>query len=265
MSLDRAIQLAGPIPADDERQAVKKAYSELLSRELAFEMAAVLRTRPIFAKASPRRPKSDAAEQPPVKRLKLIKRESPEKYFLGGFGRKKLDVSIADEQDGLLLAVSIKTITTRDNRTHNYNKNFKNRFGDLCAEATSVHMRSPYTVMCGLFAMPASAAFDATSRRNATAQRAIKYLRSISGRISHEQSPEKFESLAFVLFDPVLQDETTREYLVAEVRIPGIRPHSEAAHGYRVYDVWDQVELTIEEYADKIRRIFLARDPFLEE
>lgn len=174
MSLYRAVELAGPIPADTAKQSEKKAYSELLSRELAFEIADTLREEPIFRNISPRRPKNDEPAKQPNAKLKRLKQESPEKYFLGGFGRKKLDVSLAHEQDGLLLAVSVKTITSRDARTRNYNKNFKNRFGDLCAEATSVHMRSPYTVMCGIFAMPAAAAFDDTSKRRSTASRAMK-------------------------------------------------------------------------------------------
>lgn len=263
MSLYRAVELAGPIPADTAKQSEKKAYSELLSRELAFEIADTLREEPIFRNISPRRPKNDEPAKQPNAKLKRLKQESPEKYFLGGFGRKKLDVSLAHEQDGLLLAVSVKTITSRDARTRNYNKNFKNRFGDLCAEATSVHMRSPYTVMCGIFAMPAAAAFDDTSKRRSTASRAMKYLRSISGRVSHEQSPERFEYLVFALFEPSGQGEGAPR--VSEAVLENVSNNETVPHPYRLFDVWEQRELTLEEYAKNVRTIYLARNPFLDE
>lgn len=265
MSIHRAVQLAGPIPPDNAKQSDKKRYSELLSRELAFEIAEVLRQRAVFRKIAPSRPGQDNPRESPGQRLRTLRDQSPEKYFLGGFGRKKLDVSLADEQDGLLLAVSVKTITSRDVRSHNYNKNFKNRFGDLCSEATSVHMRSPYTVMCGVFAMPVEAAFDDTLKRKSTVVRAIKYLRSISGRVSHEQSPERFENLVFMLFEPEMDAAVHRPHGVAEVDIPEIASGPQTLHPYRLFDVWEQCELSIDEYAEKIERIFFARNPFLED
>ena len=59
---------------------------------------------------------------------------------------------------GLLLAVSIKTINVQP-----YGKNLKNRFGDLCTEAITLHMRFPYSVVGALFAMPEDANRDRTA------------------------------------------------------------------------------------------------------
>lgn len=262
MSLARAIELAGFIPSDRAPRELKKAYSELLSRELAFELAALLRASPIFHAVSPRRPAEVPPGDPPTQRLKKLKEESPEKYFLGGFGRKKLDVSLADEQDGLLFALSVKTITSRDTRTKNFNKNFKNRFGDLCAEATSVHMRSPYTYMAGIFAMPTGAAFDGTSKRKSTASRAIRYLKSISSRSSHEQSPEKFEKMTFLLFDP--RSEEASPNCVWDFAFEGVAS-ARTAEPYRLFDVATSRELTVDDYLQHLEQGFLERNPFLDE
>jgi len=264
MSFDRAVESAGLIPAEEAIQSVKKAYSELLSRELAFEIADLLRASKLFAGVSPRRPSAEVKPGPPARRLKIIKAESPEKYFLGGFGRKKLDVSVANEQDGLLFALSVKTITTRDKRSGNYNKNFKNRFGDLCAEATSVHMRSPYTYMVGLFAMPAAAAFDSTSKRGSTAERALRYLRSISGRASHEQSPEKFEMVVFLLFEPLVGDEQGTRYSVWDAEMFGSRCEPRQGR-HRLFDINTMTEISAADLVSRLEQGFLDRNPFLED
>lgn len=75
-----------------------------------------------------------------------------EQAFQGRLGPKKVDVSYADEQHGLLLAVSIKSINFEP-----FGKNLKNRFADLCTEAITLHMRFPYSVLRGLVALPIAA------------------------------------------------------------------------------------------------------------
>jgi len=246
LSFHQAIERSGPIPADSAARAEKKTYSELLSRELAFEVSEILAPRHVFRSVSPRRGV-----------------DGPEKYFLGGFGKKKIDVSIADEQSGLLLAVSIKTITSRDTRTKNYNKNFKNRFGDLCAESTSVHMRSPYTVMSGLFAMPTAAAYDGTDRRTSTAHRAMRYLRSISGRTAHELSFERFESLTFMLFDPAGSESGQSNLsLCAFEGVENLPPHGRP---FRLFDPYAGREVDVDGYAEELERQFLVRNPFVDD
>lgn len=114
----------------------KKRYSEVLSQKLAQELAAGLR----------------GIGFPNVKPLQG---GVGEKAFQGGLGPKRVDVSYADEQHGLILAVSIKTITSEP-----FGKNLKNRFYDLCSEGITLHLRFPYSVICALFCFPNAANED---------------------------------------------------------------------------------------------------------
>src|SRR5262249_42185336 len=136
VSLLDAVTRAGPPPGATASQSQRKRYSELLSRYLAEEVAAGLR-------------------QVGFPAVKPYPGQPGEKEFQGGLGPKRVDVSYSDERHGLLLAVSIKTITTSP-----YGKNLKNRFGDLCTEAITLHMRFPYSVVCALFAFPSAADED---------------------------------------------------------------------------------------------------------
>ena len=114
MSLVDAVRAAGLRPLPSATRAEKKRYSEVLSAALAEEVADGLRN----------------AGFPAVRPL----RGGPgEKAFQGGLGPKKVDVSYSDERHGLLLAVSIKTITSPP-----FGKNLKNRFSDLCTEAITL-------------------------------------------------------------------------------------------------------------------------------
>jgi len=114
-------------------------------------------------------------------------------------GPKKVDVTYADERHGLLLAVSIKSISVPP-----FGKNLKNRFADLCTEAITLHMRFPYSVVCGLFAFPMMADQDITrGRKTSTFRRAMKLLATISGREDYTDPGEKFESIALMLFQPI--------------------------------------------------------------
>ena len=61
----------------------------------------------------------------------------------GGIGAKKVDVTWATEEGGLLLGVSIKTINFRDRKTGNFQKNLTNRRGDMLFEAVTLHRRFP--------------------------------------------------------------------------------------------------------------------------
>src|SRR5436190_1375156 len=138
MSFVNAVVAAGTFPAAAASRAEKKRYAELLSQHLAQEMAAGLRTIG-FEGITP------------------VRGGPGERAFQGGLGPKKVDVSYADARHGLLLAVSIKTTNFRP-----YGNNLINRFGDLCTEAITLHMRFPNSVVCALFAMPEEANLDRT-------------------------------------------------------------------------------------------------------
>lgn len=214
MALVDAVRAAGTMPALGAAQAVKKRYSELLSAALAYEVAAGLR----------------AVGFPHVKPA----RGGPgEKEFQGGLGPKRVDVSYADERNGLLLGVSIKSISVQP-----YGKNLKNRFGDLCTEAISLHMRFPYGVVCALFAMPEDANSDTTpQRRISTFQRAGMLLATISGRADHAAAAEKFEDVTLLLFRPQRVEggkPWVRLYLSA-----GMQEVAEGAYFLRLRDLYN--------------------------
>ena len=86
----------------------------------------------------------------------------------GGIGAKKVDVTWATEEGGLLLGISIKGINFRDGRSKNFRKNLTNRRGDMLFEAVTLHRRFPYAVLGGLFFLDHEAKYDATARRRST-------------------------------------------------------------------------------------------------
>ncbi|MEW6568462.1 MAG: hypothetical protein AB1449_09930 [Chloroflexota bacterium] len=183
MSLIDAIVASGPLPPESALQATKKRFSEVLSSYLAREVAQGLRDQGFSGMKPPR--------------------EGPgERAFQGGLGPKKVDVSYADEQHGLLLAVSIKTINFAP-----FGKNLKNRFSDVLSEAITLHMRFPYSVVCALFAFPAAADADVTTGRSiSTFRRATKLLGTVAGRDQYTDPGEKFEHIALLLYQPVVGD-----------------------------------------------------------
>jgi hypothetical protein len=216
VSLLDAVRAVGLIPPIG--QALKKRYAERLSKELAEEVADRLRVMKFPA-------------------VKPIRGGPGEKAFQGGLGPKKVDVSFADERHGLLLAVSVKTICAEP-----YGKNLKNRFGDLCTEAITLHMRFPYSVVCALFVMPEEANLDVTRlRRISTFQRASMLLGTISNREDYSSAGEKFENVTMMLFRPLREDQTE----------PWVR----------LFDSRTRAELTEQQYFQRLRDIYNVRNP----
>lgn len=218
MSLLDAVIGNGPLPPDSVSQAAKKRQSELLSDKLAAEVAAGLR----------------AVGFPGV-------RPAPggpgEREFQGGLGPKKVDVSYADEQNGLMLAVSIKSINFAP-----FGKNLKNRFSDLCTEAISLHMRFPYAVVCALFAFPSGADRDVTpSRPASTFQRAVKLFGTVSGRREYTDPGEKFENVTLMLYEAPADG--------------GVVP------SVRLVNADTQRELTEQDYYQLLRDLYNTRNP----
>ena len=114
----------------------------------------------------------NAAHKIPTPTVSLDLTTTGERQFAGGIGNKKVDVSYASAEDGLILGVSVKSICSRDPRTGNFQKNLTNRRGDLLAEGTTLHQRFPYAVLGGLFLLDERAAEDNTDRRFSTFQTA---------------------------------------------------------------------------------------------
>lgn len=218
MSLRDAIIATGPMPDMSVSQAEKKRYSEVLSAHLAQQMAAELRAIG-FANVKP------------------LVGGPGERTFQGGLGPKKVDVSYSDEQHGLMLAVTIKSICFPP-----FGKNLKNRFGDLLTEAITLHLRFPYSVICMLFAFPIASNEDVGKlRKMSTFARATKLFATVSGRRDYTDPGEKFENVTMLLFEPLTAG-------AAEAR-------------FSLYDAKTGQMLTEEEYLQSLRRLFNERNP----
>jgi hypothetical protein len=214
-----AVIAAGIIPGNDAKQGLRKRYSEVLSQRLAQEVAAGLRAIGFTS-------------------VKPLPGGKGEKAFQGGLGPKRVDVSYADEQHGLLMAVSIKTITSEP-----FGKNLKNRFYDLCPEGITLHLRFPYSVVCALFCFPNAANEDTTSARKvSTFERARKLLSTISGRQDYTDPGEKFENVTMMLFQPVTSDSSQHPW-------------------FKLIDCVSNKEMSESEYFEMLRQLFNKRNP----
>lgn len=129
-----------------------------------------------------------------------------ERRMDGGLGAKKVDVTWATEESGLLLALSIKTINFKDRTTGNYQKNLTNRRNDLLFESTTLHRRFPYAVLGGFFFLDIGARDDGTANRQSTFQNAHRRLKMFTGRNDPAGRPEQYERLYIVLTGANPQD-----------------------------------------------------------
>lgn len=179
----RAIVGSGARPPDSSSREAKKNYAEKVSNAVAQGIAERLRVLGL----------PDCLPDP--------KTGGRERQFAGGIGAKKVDVSYATEADGLILAISIKSICFPDGKTKNFQKNLTNRRGDLLAEATTLHQRFPYAVVGGLFLLDRRASADGTGRRASTFETAHEYFRTFDGRGTQTNAVERFEVLGIALFD----------------------------------------------------------------
>lgn len=197
MPLEEAIDAVAR-PADDGPSGQKRAYGTKLARELAGSVG-----RRLYELGVP-----DPRPNP-------VTDQTGERRFAGGIGAKKVDVSMATEEAGLILGISLKGIyfpdITRLRRggTEYFAKNLTNRKGDLLAEATTLHKRFPYAVLGGLFLLDRRAGDDDTEGRLSTYSRAHQMFKAFVGRDSPGEPDENFEALAIGLFD------TTPSYEIA--------------------------------------------------
>lgn len=172
-------------PLDNALPAQKKAYSERMSKKLAEVFAEELRNRGLKG-ARPGPPGSVGVS-------------GAERQMAGGIGAKKVDVTWATEESGLLFAASVKTINFRDKRAKNYQKNLTNRRGDMLFEGVTLHRRFPYAVLAGFFFLDEGAECDGTQRRRSTFENAHRRLRLFTGRADPAGRDEQYERLYVVL------------------------------------------------------------------
>jgi hypothetical protein len=180
-----ALQSLGPKPSDDARQADKKRYSERASAVLALAFAEELRRRGMRS-ARPTEPGHAAGS-------------GAERRMAGGIGAKKVDVTWATEESGLLLGISVKTINFRDRRSGNYQKNLINRRSDMLMEAVTLHRRFPYAILAGFMFFDKEATEDQTERRLSTFANAHNRLRLFTGREDPAGRDEQYERLYLFL------------------------------------------------------------------
>ena len=132
----------------------------------------------------------------------------------GGIGAKKVDVTWATEEGGLLLGISIKGINFRDRRSSNFQKNLTNRRGDMLFEAVTLHRRFPYAVLGGLFFLDHEASSDDTPRRRSTFTNAHARFQLFTGRQDPGGRDEQYERLYIVLLDASSSDAKYETYAV---------------------------------------------------
>jgi hypothetical protein len=252
MALKDAVIRAGVIPSDQSAQAIKKAYSETLSHELAIEVADALRECG-FSSIKPQRVIVAKGKYKGEERI--VK----EKEFQGGLGPKRVDVSYSDDRHGLMLAVTIKGINFPGfpripkstppqfdySKPGNFSKNVKNRFGDLTTESITLHLRFPFAVVGCLYVMPERSRTEkGVNMRISTFERAVKLYGTISGRSAYGDPAERFEDVALMLYKP-LTDATRPEDVWVELHRAGPI----------------QATLSEVEYFDLLRELYNQRNP----
>jgi hypothetical protein len=139
-----------------------------------------------------------------------------ERRMSGGIGAKKVDVTWATEESGLLLGISIKSINFRDSKTKNFQKNLTNRRGDMLFEAVTLHRRFPYAVLGGMFFLDGGAENDQTPKRRSTFINAHARMRSFTGRTDPAGRDEQYERLYILLLDSTESNVKLRAYHVGE-------------------------------------------------
>ena len=182
-----AIRSCGSKPGNEALQATKKNYNEKLSAAVALAVASELRARGMDG-ARPTGPGEAGVS-------------GAERRLAGGIGAKKVDVTWATEESGLILAVSVKTILFRDGKTRNYQKNLTNRRADLLNEAVTLHRRFPYAVLAALLIFDIGAESDGTDRRKSTFLNAGPRLRLFTGRQDPAGRDEQYEKFYVLLAD----------------------------------------------------------------
>jgi hypothetical protein len=196
---------AGDKPPDSAAPHSKKAYSEKISAVVAHAVADELRHRNL----------SQARPAPPG----MLDKSGAERRMSGGIGAKKVDVTWATEEGGLLLGISIKSINFMDSRG-NFQKNLTNRRGDMLFESVTLHRRFPYAVLGGLFFLDWGASTDNTLRRRSTFINTHSRLNLFSGRNDPVGRDEQYERLYIVLLEASASAAKFEAYKVGEPTTP---------------------------------------------
>lgn len=182
-----ALKTLPPKPDEKASARTKGRYSEQVSRVIAQAFAEELRLRGLRG----------ARPAPPG----VAGKSGAERRMAGGIGAKKVDVTWATEESGLIFAISIKSINFRDRKSGNFQKNLTNRRGDMLFEGVTLHRRFPFAILAGFFFLDKDAANDGTEKRNSTFLNAHKRLKLFTGRNDPAGRDDQFERLYLVLLD----------------------------------------------------------------
>lgn len=154
--------------ADRGDRAAKKNFAERLSRLLARLFANELTRSFPNARTTPR---ADGTAQ---------------EYRIGGdVDAKKTDVAVWDDRAGLVLGVSIKTITARDAKTNRYTKNVLRNDMELRDEADKLHRRQPFAYLVAVIFLPVDSTWDGrSSGAHSSFAHAVFSFRKRAGRMA---------------------------------------------------------------------------------
>ena len=186
-------------PLDTASRTAKQKYSQQVSEKAALAFAQELRQRGLAGTrpALPGEPGLSGAER----------------RMAGGIGAKRVDVTWATEESGLLLAISVKSINFRDQRSKNFQKNLANRRGDMLFESVTLHRRFPYAVLGGFLFLDKDAEHDGTGKRRSTFLNAHDRLHLFTGRSDPAGRDEQYEQLYIALMDANPSTPTVRLFL----------------------------------------------------
>lgn len=176
----------GSVLDSSVERADKKNYAERLSRELALFVAARLRRRFPAARVTP------------------LPDGSGQEFRIGGnLDAKRTDVAVWDDRAGLVLGVSIKTITARDQKTQRYTKNVLRNDMELRDEADKLHRRQPWAVLAALIFLPEDSTWDGRGEATQSSfAHAVFSFRKRGGRdAAHAARFDTFEQVYIGLFD----------------------------------------------------------------
>jgi hypothetical protein len=166
--------------ADRGDRAAKKNFAERLSRLLAQLFAGEMSSMFPNARVTPR---ADGTAQ---------------EYRIGGdIDAKKTDVAVWDDRAGLVVGVSIKTITARDPKTQRYTKNVLRNDMELRDEADKLHRRQPYAFLVAVVFLPLDSTWDG---RGATAHSSFAHAVFSFRKRTARTSPD---ALRYDLFERV--------------------------------------------------------------
>ena len=203
VAMEAAFKGCGQKPPDSDKQANKKNYSEKVSAAVALALAEELRQRGMVG-ARPSGPGT-------------VGSSGAERRLAGGIGAKKVDVTWATEESGLILAVSVKTILFKDVSSGAYQKNLTNRRADMLNEAVTLHRRFPYAVLGGFLVLDAGAEHDGTQRRRSTFLNVGPRFRLFTGRQDPAGRDEQYEKFYVVLADLNVFQPTVRVFEVNDL------------------------------------------------